>query len=109
MRRWLHDDGRAVTLDLHGTGLAEAERRLVATLRIAAERGRTSVRVVHGSSTSDPRSRNPTIKYRLEEMLAEDLLPGVTAGVSIGEATLLSLPVGGPVDGRQITPLDVLA
>ena len=50
----LDDDGRQVTLDLHGARVAEAERLAHAVAAEAARRGRSTLRVVHGHSTTDP-------------------------------------------------------
>lgn len=108
MRQLVHDDGERVTLDLHGVHLAEAEGTLRRTIAVATARGRTAVRVVHGSSTSDLLARNPTIKHLVEDLLAAGHLPEVTDAFSMGEATILSLPLRPARDRRRIVARDVL-
>jgi len=103
----LTDSGTVVTLDLHGAPLAEARRVLAATVRTAASRGRTAVRVVHGSSTSDPLARNATIKHDLEDMLLNNGFGSVTDWVQLGDVTTLSLPIGSRSDRRLITLKEV--
>lgn len=103
----LTDSSTTVTLDLHGASLAEARRAIAATVRLAASRGRSSVRIVHGSSTSDPLARNATIKHVLEDMLYNHALADVTDWVHFGDVTTLSLPVGRTVDRRTISLRDV--
>lgn len=104
----LDDDLRTVTLDLHGATVAEAERLLRATLRVATVRGRTQLRVIHGASTSDPEGHHRTIRNRLHELLRRGLLPGVTSSVAMEGMTLLGLPLGRPTDRRRILLQDVL-
>lgn len=108
MRHLVRDDGERVTLDLHGVHLAEAELRLRRTVALATARGRSAVWVVHGSSTSDVRARNPTIKHLVEDLLARAALPEVTGSFSTGESTILSLALGSTRDRRPIVAGDVL-
>jgi DNA-nicking Smr family endonuclease len=68
-RARLTDDGRTVTLDLHGVRVDEALALVRRTAALAARRGRTSLRVVHGASTSDPLARNLTIRHALHDAL----------------------------------------
>ncbi len=58
----LLDDGRRITLDLHGATVDEAERLIRRTARLAAERGRSQLTVVHGTSSSSRLYRNRTIR-----------------------------------------------
>jgi DNA-nicking Smr family endonuclease len=71
----LTDDGSTVTLDLHGASVEEALRLVRRTAALAARRGRTTLRVVHGASTSDPRARNRTIRHALHDLLDDGGLP----------------------------------
>jgi hypothetical protein len=64
----LDDDGRIVTLDLHGLSVDEAVDVTYSTLRLAEDRGRNRLKVIHGSSTTQsPHSR--TIKTALHDLL----------------------------------------
>lgn len=65
----LRDDGHIVTLDLHGATVREAEALADATLRAATARGRSSVKIIHGHSTSSPQYRNRTIKHAVQELI----------------------------------------
>ena len=95
-------------LDLHGATVAEAERLLRRTVQRAAARGRPTVRVVHGASTSSRLYRNRTIQHALYDLLdAGALRPEVVDALRLDGATLLSLGVGGRPDRRPLTLADV--
>ncbi|MES3631025.1 MAG: Smr/MutS family protein [Longimonas sp.] len=64
----LDDDGTTVTLDLHGLTVDEALSVTKQTLNLAEDRGRATLRIIHGHSTSGgiaPR----TIKTALHDAL----------------------------------------
>ena len=63
----LDDDGRSVTLDLHGARVDEALAMTEAALAAAARLGRSTVRVVHGHSTTGGGAR--TIKSAVLDAL----------------------------------------
>ena len=63
----LDDDGRSVTLDLHGARVDEALAMVEAALAAAARLGRSTVRVVHGHSTTGSGAR--TIKSAVLDAL----------------------------------------
>ncbi len=64
----IDDDGTVVTLDLHGATVDEAIDLTYRTLRLAEDRGRTRLKLIHGSSTTG--SGNPrTIKSALHDLL----------------------------------------
>lgn len=63
----LDDDGTTVTLDLHGLSVDEALDVTYSTLRLAEDRGRTRLKVIHGSSTTQGQRR--TIKRALHDQL----------------------------------------
>lgn len=107
MKRLLHDDGTTVTLDLHGLGVSDAEACLRKTVAVAAARGRGTVRVIHGSSTSDPLARNRTIKHMLEELLASRALPEVVDCFPENDRTILGLRLAASVDRRPIQAIDI--
>ena len=104
----LHDDGRTVTLDLHGSTVHEAEDLLYTTLREAARRGRGQVTVIHGTSTSDARYRNRTIKHALYDLLDQGVLPAVTGALRQEGRTVLSLDVTATRDPTPLRLRDVL-
>ena len=66
----LDDDGQSVTLDLHGVRVAEAVRLAGALVVEAARRGRSTVRLIHGTSTYDAGDER-TIKGALLDALDE--------------------------------------
>lgn len=104
----LSDDGREVTLDLHGCTLAEAEALLRRTARLAAARGRTRLVVIHGASTSSRLYRNATIRHALHEMLDRGALaPHVTGSFREEGRCLLALDLAPRTDPRRITLADV--
>lgn len=103
----LDDDGRSVRLDLHGVPVDEAERLILRTVGLAVARGRTSVEIVHGASTSDVRYRNRTIRHTLYDLLDDGGLPGVTSDFRREGSALLGLAAGSASDGRRLTLGDV--
>lgn len=92
----LHDDGRQVTLDLHGATVEEAVRLAEHTIQAAAARGRHQVKLIHGASTSYGDGR--TIKRALHAALDDRAGRGVLAryGTSAWRA-----------DGHVLVALDV--
>lgn len=64
----LEDDGSKVTLDLHGLSVDEALDLTYSTLRLAEDRGRNRLKVIHGSSTTQGGQRR-TIKSALHDRL----------------------------------------
>lgn len=104
----LQDDGQTVTLDLHGSTVDEAIRLTQATLREATRRGRSRVTLIHGTSTSDPRYRNRTIKHELYALLERGGLEAAVTSTWRGEGRLvLSLDVGPSQDATPIRLMDV--
>ncbi|MEM8556358.1 MAG: Smr/MutS family protein [Bacteroidota bacterium] len=103
----LSDDGSTVTLDLHGARVDDAVDLLRRTVAAAADRGRATVRVVHGSSTSDRLARNHTIKHAIHDLLDDHALPDVTSDFRSDTYALLSLGLGGRRDPRRLTLRDV--
>lgn len=63
----IDDDGQVVTLDLHGATVDEAIDLTYRTLRLAEDRGRSQLTLIHGSSTTGGGTR--TIKEALHELL----------------------------------------
>mgnify|MGYP001365053148 CR=1 FL=1 len=105
----LDDDGATVTLDLHGATVDEALDLSVRTVELAARRGRASVRLVHGSSTTrhDPHRR--TIKRALHALLDEGgLHPAATQALRMEDVLVLSLDVTTAPDPTPIRLRDVV-
>lgn len=105
----LDDDGHAVTLDLHGATVAEAERLALAAAVEAARRGRSTLRLVHGHSTTGALGGDRTIKAVLHDLLDRGAFhPHVVQSVRGEGHLLLGLaPSPRPVAGR-IRLLDLL-
>ncbi|NNF58289.1 MAG: Smr/MutS family protein [Rhodothermaceae bacterium] len=103
----LSDDGSTVTLDLHGARVEEALALVRRVIDAARVRGRSAVRVVHGASTSDPLTRNRTIKHALYDELDDGGLPGITDAIRFEGETLLSLPPGAPRNPSRLRLLDL--
>jgi DNA-nicking Smr family endonuclease len=101
----LRNDGRAVTLDLHGATVREAEALADATLRRAAERGRASVKLIHGHSTSHRQQRNRTIKHAVQDLAATH--PAVTTALRAEGHLTCSLDVTARSDPASLTLRDV--
>jgi hypothetical protein len=103
------DDGSKVTLDLHGATFDDAIDITVATLKLASERGRSVVKVIHGSSTSSLLYSNRTIKNELHSMLDAGLFDRfVTSSWKADDYLLLSLRLSKKNDPRPITLAEVI-
>lgn len=103
------DDGQTVTLDLHGARVDEAvdlARRLVGE---AARRGRGTVRLIHGSSTTRSGGQRRTVKAALHALLdAGTMGTAVTDVWRAEDYVVLSLPLTPDRDSRPIRLRDVM-
>lgn len=105
----LTDDGRTVTLDLHGVRVDDAERLILRTAALAAERGRASLTVIHGASTSSDLYRNRTIRHALYDLLDDGALGRwVTGEVRFDGRTVLALDVLTTPDTRRLSVRDLM-
>jgi DNA-nicking Smr family endonuclease len=83
----LEDDGSIVTLDLHGLSVDEAIDLTYSTLRLAEDRGRNRLKVIHGSSTTQGGSHR-TIKSELHDLLDRGSLASHATSVVRSQDTL---------------------
>lgn len=83
----LQDDGSIVTLDLHGLSVDEAIDLTYSTLRLAEDRGRNRLKVIHGSSTTRGGQRR-TIKSELHDLLDRGSLASHATSVVRSQDTL---------------------
>ena len=100
-RPHLDDDGRSVTLDLHGVRVGEATELAAALVVEAARRGRQTVRLIHGASTTDAGAER-TIKTALSDALAAGAYARhVTSSFALDGMLVLGLaPSPNPAPGR---------
>ena len=97
----LDDDGRQVTLDLHGARVEDALGLALDVAREALRRGRSTLRIVHGHSTTSPLGGSRTIKTAVLDALDDGDFG--TASALRGEgATTLGLPLGGRADPARL-------
>jgi hypothetical protein len=102
----LDDDGRVVTLDLHGATVEEALNLTFRTLRLAEERGRSRLKLIHGSSTTGDGRR--TIKSALHDLLDRGELGAHATNVIRSQNTLvLALDLTASTDATPIRLRDV--
>ncbi|NBC16810.1 MAG: hypothetical protein GVY18_05765 [Bacteroidetes bacterium] len=102
----LHDDGHTVTLDLHGATVEEALRLVMRVVLEAEHRGRSTLKVIHGHSTSGGRRR--TIKQALHDELDAGGLAHYGPRVFRAHGhLLLSLDATASVDSSRIRMTDV--
>lgn len=105
----LDDDGRTVTLDLHGATVDEALELVDRVVREAVARGRSSVHLIHGSSTSTRSYDDRTIKHALHRALdAGRIAPDITDALRLEDTLTLSLPLTADADNRRIRLIDVV-
>ncbi|PAP77427.1 Smr/MutS family protein [Rubrivirga marina] len=97
----LDDDGQTVILDLHGARIDEALRLAQSLVVQAARYGRSTVRLVHGSSTAD-RGADRTIKGTLHAALDRgDFDQHVTSDFRQDSVLILGIaPAPSPRPGR---------
>lgn len=108
-RPQLRDKGQTVELDLHGATITEATQLIRDTLRLAHERGRRVVRVIHGKSTSDPRGSRRTIKNEFQNRLERGEWDHIVTGYQTRHgSTTLHLKLGNNLDSRTIRLEDVM-
>ena len=101
------DSGSAVTLDLHGVRVHEAEDLVLAAAEVAAESGRSTLRIVHGASTTDWDGGNRTVKTAVLGLVDGGALdPWVASAHRTEGHVLLGLRVLGH-DARPITLSDL--
>lgn len=83
----LQDDGVRPELDLHGCSVNEALRLARQLILESVRRGRDSVRIIHGKSTTTPNKR--TIKSALTELIDSEQLFVHVCGVAKSEGHML--------------------
>ncbi len=104
----IEDDGQAVTLDLHGARIAEALTLAQRAVREAARRGRGSVKIVHGQSTTESLYQNRTIKNALYDLLDRGALSNTVSHAWRAEGyVLLSLDVSASSQPSRIRMSDI--
>lgn len=105
--RILDEDGR-LEVDLHGLTVDDALDWSARLVREAARRGRSSIRLIHGTSTTATRSEVRTIKTALQDWLSARR-PEAVSSVWLEDAScLLGLRRWGSPDPRPIRILDLL-
>ena len=103
----LEDDGTMVILDLHGLTVDEALSVTRRTLDLAEARGRTTLKLIHGHSTSGGPGQR-TIKTELHDALDAGFLQSYQMNHHRQQgALILSLGLGQPADAARIQPADV--
>lgn len=102
----LDDDGNVVTLDLHGATVEEAIDLTYRTLRLAKDRGRTRLKLIHGSSTTVGNRR--TIKSALHDLLDRGKLGSHATNIIRSQNSLvLALDLTANTDPTPIQLRDV--
>ena len=71
----LLDYGERPELDLHGCTVQQAIQLVRALIVEASKRGRDSVKLIHGNSTSDAGGKNSTIKNEIHRLLDDNRMP----------------------------------
>lgn len=97
----LHDDGHALTLDLHGARVDEAIDLAYAAIVEAARHGRSTVRLVHGLSTTEEGAAR-TIKTVLHDAFEDgEFDRHATGSVRMEGMMIVSIaPAPSPRPGR---------
>jgi len=102
----LHDDGRYVTLDLHGATRSQARQLIPRVLQEALNRGRDRVQIIHGYSTAN--SPQGSIKSDLYEMIDSGVLDEYYVSITYDEGSCtLGLPLSLSPDPSPITWQDL--
>lgn len=102
------DDGTTLELDLHGATVDLALLLVNRAIREARHRGRSSIRIIHGRSTSDANPWNRTIKHALYDELDAGAYDGLITGVvRLDGAVMLSFPVASVRNDSRISIFDL--
>lgn len=88
-------------LDLHGARVDEAIGLALDVARAAVRHGRSTLRIVHGHSTTDPHGGTRTIKTAVLDAL-DDGDFGVASALRGEGATTLGLPLGARPDPTRL-------
>lgn len=103
----LKDDGTSVTLDLHGVSVDTAVDLTYSALRLAEDRGRNRLTLIHGSSTTQG-AQSRTIKNALHDLLDRGELASHAASVIRARDTVtLVLDLMAPSDPTPIELQDL--
>ncbi len=102
----ISDDGRTVELDLHGATVSQGMSLVANTIRMAINRGRSTVRIVHGSSTSDTDQFAATLKHKLHDAFGSGRFGGTVNHLFSDTYIIVSLP-GGSSDHHKISIFDI--
>ncbi|NNE71929.1 MAG: Smr/MutS family protein [Rhodothermales bacterium] len=94
------DDGRTVSIDVHGCSREEALRLIRQCVVLASARARDRVEVIHGIGG--------VIEQGLRSALSSGGLSGVTGSVTLSGRTVISLPLSGNPDRRRIGVSDLV-
>ena len=97
----LDDDGQSVTLDLHGARVDDALDLALSAAEQAARRGRRTLRLVHGLSTTEAGAHR-TIKTELADAWEDGHFDRwATDAIRLEGTMILSLdPAPAPLAGR---------
>jgi hypothetical protein len=105
----LTDNGQTVTLDLHGATVNDAVDLAVRVVREAARRGRSSVKLIHGTSTSETAYDRRSIKNELHDLLDRGAFgEAITSDWRADTYLLLSLHLGAAINPTPMRLLDFL-
>ncbi|MCB0717846.1 MAG: Smr/MutS family protein [Bacteroidetes bacterium] len=103
----LTDDGSTVTIDLHGLTVEAAVSVFARTIRLASERGRSTIKAIHGSSsTISPHDQ--TIRNRVREYVNNDLESTIHARTLLDDYLIIGLPITHRTNSSRIKLTDVI-
>lgn len=98
------DDGTTVELDLHGARLAEAETLVRRCIELCSNRGRATLRIIHGLSSSEYDADQRTIKTIVHDVVEEHADSDIITGHYPFEGSItISFSVSARKDPTRIT------
>ncbi len=100
------DDGTCITLDLHGASVSEAAVLTRKLLQKALSRGRGTVKIIHGSSTTTADTGRETIKSTLHALF-DGGHPGVASVLRSDDYLLVALTPSTRKDTTPVTLRDL--
>ena len=103
----IRDNGTTVTLDLHGLSVDHALEVFDTAIQLSLERCRSSIKVIHGSSTSSSLYSNRTIKNELASTIEGHWASIVSSVFAMEDSVTIALPVSAPTNQKRITVSDV--
>lgn len=104
----INDSGQSVELDLHGAPVRQATYLVENLVRLAKKRGRSSIKIIYGTSTSVDDPYAETVKHAVLDMLDSGSFDNEVSNFYTSDgAVTISIGLDQKVDRTKITIFDI--